>query len=253
MKKFLLIIGLGLASANSLAGGGGGAMSGGATEYTQWLNKGELVKQLEEQTKMVSQQINMINNQVKNLQSLPDTVLSIGADKAKIKDTLQRLSSIYREGQNIARAGEDAYRYYKEMGNINVAEAIKNGNYPDLFYKWSQQNHDTVKGILKQNNMSMDWFKDQQTEVASYNQMLNSANGTVSALQAAGKIANAQLDSLNQLGQLQIAQNNVIASQAATQQSEKDLERAKIIQQKQVELVPQTGKTAEELRKELFK
>ncbi|MCY2000810.1 hypothetical protein OW766_26535 [Klebsiella pneumoniae] len=202
------------------------AWHGVATEGTQWLNNLQLVKQVEEQMRTVK-------NQIQDLQRLPSDVLNMGSNKLKVLETFNDLKRIYQEGQNIAQAGRDVAKYYKDMGNIDIADALKNGNYPQLFNQWSTQNHDTVKGVLEQNNMSMDWFTDRQGEVAGYNSMLNSADGTVSALQAAGKIANAQLDSLSQLGQLQMAQNNLLASQAAIQQSEKDMERAKTLKRSQ--------------------
>ncbi|EMU8767203.1 hypothetical protein P0285_003937, partial [Proteus mirabilis] len=164
-------------------------------------------------------------------------VLNMGSNKLKVLETFNDLKRIYQEGQNIAQAGRDVAKYYKDMGNIDIADALKNGNYPQLFNQWSHQNHDTVKGILEQNKLSMDWFNDRQGEVAGYNSMLNSADGTVSALQAAGKIANAQLDSLSQLGQLQMAQNNLLASQAAVQQSEKDAERADTIRRSEMNVI----------------
>lgn len=202
------------------------AWHGVATEGTQWLNNLQLVKQVEEQMRTVK-------NQIQDLQRLPSDVLNMGSNKLKVLETFNDLKRIYQEGQNIAQAGRDVAKYYKDMGNIDIADALKNGNYPQLFNQWSHQNHDTVKGILEQNKLSMDWFNDRQGEVAGYNSMLNSADGTVSALQAAGKIANAQLDSLSQLGQLQMAQNNLLASQAAVQQSEKDMERAKTLKRSQ--------------------
>ncbi|HBA1512874.1 TPA: hypothetical protein J8W40_004071 [Citrobacter koseri] len=195
------------------------AWHGVATEGTQWLNNLQLVKQVEEQMRTVK-------NQIQDLQRLPSDVLNMGSNKLKVLETFNDLKRIYQEGQNIAQAGRDVAKYYKDMGNIDIADALKNGNYPQLFNQWSTQNHDTIKGVLEQNNLSMDWFNDRQGEVADYNRMLNTSTGTVSALQAAGKIANAQLDSLSQLGQLQMAQNNLLASQAAIQQSEKDVERA---------------------------
>ncbi|MDS0900542.1 hypothetical protein [Morganella morganii] len=206
------------------------AWHGVATEGTQWLNNLQLVKQVEEQMRTVK-------NQIQDLQRLPSDVLNMGSNKLKVLETFNDLKRIYQEGQNIAQAGRDVAKYYKDMGNIDIADALKNGNYPQLFNQWSHQNHDTVKGILEQNKLSMDWFNDRQGEVAGYNSMLNSADGTVSALQAAGKIANAQLDSLSQLGQLQMAQNNLLASQAAIQQSEKDAERADTIRRSEMNVI----------------
>lgn len=206
------------------------AWHGVATEGTQWLNNLQLVKQVEEQMRTVK-------NQIQDLQRLPSDVLNMGSNKLKVLETFNDLKRIYQEGQHIAQAGRDVAKYYKDMGNIDIADALKNGNYPQLFNQWSHQNHDTVKGILEQNKLSMDWFNDRQGEVAGYNSMLNSADGTVSALQAAGKIANAQLDSLSQLGQLQMAQNNLLASQAAVQQSEKDAERADTIRRSEMNVI----------------
>ncbi|EMG0348680.1 hypothetical protein V3W87_004580 [Salmonella enterica] len=240
MKK-LLVVGIIAISTfttlNSLA------WHGVATEGTQWLNNLQLIKQVEEQMRTVK-------NQIQDLQRLPSDVLNLGSNKLKVLETFNDLKRIYQEGQNIAQAGRDVAKYYKEMGNIDIADALKNGNYPQLFNQWSTQNHDTVKGVLEQNNMSMDWFTDRQGEVAGYNSMLNSADGTVSALQAAGKIANAQLDSLSQLGQLQMAQNNLLASQAATQQSEKDMERADVIHRSGIDVKVDTkSKPINELMK----
>lgn len=214
-----------------------------ARESTQWLNNIQLVKQVEEQ--MV-----MVKNQIQDLQRLPSAVLNMGSNKLKVLETFNDLKRIYQEGQNIAQAGRDVAKYYKDMGNIDIADALKNGNYPQLFSQWSNQNHDTIKGVLEQNNLSMDWFNDRQGEVAGYNNMLNNADGTVSALQAAGKIANVQLDSLSQLGQLQMSQNNLLASQAAIQQSEKDMERADVIHRSGIDVKVDTkSKSINELMK----
>ena len=202
------------------------AWHGVATEATQWLNNIQLVEQVNEQINTMKRISDSIDKQIQDMASMPAHLINSGSNKLKILKTFQDLKDIYQKGQNIANSARDLERTYREMGNIDIADALKNGNYPQLFNKWSTQNHDTVKGVLEQNNLSMDWFNDRQGEVADYNRMLNTSTGTVSALQAAGKIANAQLDSLSQLGQLQMAQNNLLASQAAIQQSEKDVERA---------------------------
>ncbi|HHR1235896.1 TPA: hypothetical protein ACS3BN_004861 [Klebsiella pneumoniae] len=227
MKKILIVSVFAISTFTTL---NSFAWHGVATEGTQWLNNLQLVKQVEEQMRTVK-------NQIQDLQRLPSDVLNMGSNKLKVLETFNDLKRIYQEGQNIAQAGRDVAKYYKDMGNIDIADALKNGNYPQLFNQWSHQNHDTVKGILEQNKLSMDWFNDRQGEVAGYNSMLNSADGTVSALQAAGKIANAQLDSLSQLGQLQMAQNNLLASQAAVQQSEKDAERADTIRRSEMNVI----------------
>ncbi|EOW0896544.1 hypothetical protein ACN2GC_004827, partial [Citrobacter koseri] len=127
------------------------AWHGVATEGTQWLNNLQLVKQVEEQMRTVK-------NQIQDLQRLPSDVLNMGSNKLKVLETFNDLKRIYQEGQNIAQAGRDVAKYYKDMGNIDIADALKNGNYPQLFNQWSHQNHDTVKGILEQNKLSMDWF-----------------------------------------------------------------------------------------------
>ncbi|OFC62475.1 hypothetical protein [Candidatus Erwinia dacicola] len=226
MRK-LLIAGIfavsSLTSISSFAGGW-------ATETTQWLNKIQLTEQ-------VRQQIHTVQNQIKDMQELPASVLNLGASKEEILGVFKELKRIYHEGQNIANAGQDVANYYKKMGNIDIADALQNGNYPQLFNQWSNQNHDTVKAVLKQGGLSEEWFTNQQAEVSDYNAVLNNADGTVSALQAAGKLANAQLDSINQLAQLQMSQNNLLASQAATQQSEKDAERADTIRRSEMNVI----------------
>lgn len=213
------------------------AWHGVATEATQWLNNIQLVEQVNEQINTIKRISDSIENQIQDMASMPAHLINSGSNKLKILKTFQDLKDIYQKGQNIANSARDLERTYREMGNIDIADALKNGNYPQLFNQWSHQNHDTVKGILEQNKLSMDWFNDRQGEVADYNRMLNTSTGTVSALQAAGKIANAQLDSLSQLGQLQMAQNNLLASQAAVQQSEKDAERADTIRRSEMNVI----------------
>ncbi|AXD45972.1 hypothetical protein [Salmonella enterica] len=221
-----------------------------ATEGTQIQNNVQLLAQVNEQIKTVSRISDSINNQIRDMASLPANLVSQGSSKLEILNTFRELRDVYQKGQNIANSARDLERTYREMGNIDIADALKNGNYPQLFNQWSHQNHDTVKGILEQNKLSMDWFNDRQGEVADYNRMLNTSTGTVSALQAAGKIANAQLDSLSQLGQLQMAQNNLLASQAAIQQSEKDMERADVIHRSGIDVKVDTkSKPINELMK----
>ncbi|EJQ9344239.1 hypothetical protein NYF58_003454 [Salmonella enterica] len=221
-----------------------------ATEGTQIQNNVQLLAQVNEQIKTVSRISDSINNQIRDMARLPANLVSQGSSKLEILNTFRELRDVYQKGQNIANSARDLERTYREMGNIDIADALKNGNYPQLFNQWSHQNHDTVKGILEQNKLSMDWFNDRQGEVADYNRMLNTSTGTVSALQAAGKIANAQLDSLSQLGQLQMAQNNLLASQAAIQQSEKDMERADVIHRSGIDVKVDTkSKPINELMK----
>lgn len=213
------------------------AWHGVATEATQWLNNIQLVEQVNEQINTIKRISDSIDKQMQDMASMPAHLINSGSNKLQIIKTFQDLKDIYQKGQNIANSARDIERTYREMGNIGIADALKKGNYPQLFSQWSTQNHDTIKGVLEQNNLSMGWFNDRQSEVSGYNSMLNSADGTVSALQAAGKIANAQLDSLSQLGQLQMSQNNLLASQAATQQSEKDAERADTIRRSEMNVI----------------
>ena len=216
----------------------GGGLTGGATEWTQILNNGELIslvgksaeqvnnqiKQITQLAEQIQNQLNIYKNLLQNTAQLPTQIWG------QVANDLNKLQSIVAQGQGIAFS----------MGNIDDVLKQRFKSFADFktnlptgtsfsqtYQSWSTTNRDTIAGTLKAANLTSDQFSSEESTMASLRSLSESADGQMKALQVGHQIANQQVAQMQKLRGLVSQQMTMMATWYQSQQSEKDLSQAR--------------------------
>ena len=185
-----------------------------ATEITQLLNHAQLILAYIRQGEQLVNEIKMYKDMVVN--SAPLNGHIFGA----ISNDLNQLASIVQGGRALAYS----------MGNL---DAVFRTTYPGYAYNanayytnyknWSQTSLDTTLGVLRAAGLQGQQLASEQGAIGGLRYVLANSSGRMMALQAMGDIAEQQVEQLQKLRELMIAdmsskqayQATVIQQQAA--------------------------------------
>lgn len=212
MSKVLGWIAALLLSTSALAGGGGG-MTGGATEVTQILNNVQLVEAYAQQVMQYQNQLQQYATMVQNLASNPLGVM--------LPD-LQRLAS------NMGRVMQMGQDIGSSMSRVdqNFASTFKNPTaqtFATKFSLWTNTSQDALKSAMLNAGLQREQFADDSSSLQALTNSVASSQGNLAALQALGSINSRQIQESMKLrdliSQQQVAQNTFLAAQAAKDQA----------------------------------
>ncbi|UPT92393.1 P-type conjugative transfer protein TrbJ (plasmid) [Bradyrhizobium barranii subsp. apii] len=216
----------------------GGALSGGATEWTQMLNNSELVslvgksaEQVNNQIKQITQLAEQIQNQLKiysnmlqNTAQLPNHVWG------QVQNDLNQLRNVVSQGQGIAFS----------MGNIDdvlkqrfqsyadfKTSLPNNASFSQTYQNWSSTNRDTIGGTLRAASLTADQFSSEEATMSQLRTMSEGADGQMKALQVGHQIATQQVAQMQKLRGLVSQQMTMMATWYQSEQAEKDLSQAR--------------------------
>lgn len=203
------ILGGSAAHAGSVAG------TGGATEITQILNNTELLQQTAQTYQVLQntiQQVQHSQQQLKNLIAAPQMVWG------DVQAELQQLTQQIAQGQALGYA----------LGNIDQKFASKypgfstqNRNFQQSSRTWVQTSLDSLSGALRAAGLQANQFANEQAAMASIQNIAAGSPGALQAAQAGVMVAGQQVQQLQKLRQLFMAQmqaqNAYMAGQAQAQ------------------------------------
>ena len=168
-----------------------------ATEVTQLLNHAQLVLSYIRQGTQLANELNMYADMLKNSRNL--SAHSFGA----ITADLNALASIVQGGQALAYS----------LGNLDARfRATYPGyaqtyprNYYSSYQNWSQTSLDTTLGVLRAAGLQGQQLSSEQSILAALKSSISGTNGRLEAIQAASDIAENQVEQMQKLRQLMIA------------------------------------------------
>ena len=168
-----------------------------ATEVTQLLNHAQLVLSYIRQGSQLANELNMYADMLKNSRNL--SAHSFGA----ITADLNALASIVQGGQALAYS----------LGNLDARfRATYPGyaqtyprNYYSSYQNWSQTSLDTTLGVLRAAGLQGQQLSSEQSILAALKSSISGTNGRLEALQAASDVAENQVEQMQKLRQLMIA------------------------------------------------
>jgi len=214
--------------------GGGGLKFAGALEPTQLLNNAELIDVALSEAENLAYTIRQYEIMYENFKNLPNHI------KQQALADLQRLAQIVATGRAVSYSSgqiDEDYRrehrdfdYYASNGR-NADGSRDHQFFSERYRDWAQVNHDSVRGALRAAGLQAQQFAREDSALRTIEQQMDSAAGTKQLLQAGGSIAALQVEQLQKLRQLQMAQIQLQSAQAAgsiDRQAERDadLQRA---------------------------
>ncbi|WP_248310232.1 P-type conjugative transfer protein TrbJ [Bosea sp. 117] len=215
-----------------------GAATGGATEWTQLLNNGELVtlvtksaEQINNQVTQITQLAQQIQNQLRiyenmlqNTAQLPNQVWG------QVENDLNRLRSLAAQGQGIAFSMSNADDVLKQrfQSYADFKTNLPSGtSFASTYQNWSTTNRDTIAGTLKAAGLTAEQFSSEESTMSSLRTMSQSADGQMKALQVGHQIAAQQVAQFQKLRGLVSQQTTMMGTWLQSKQSDKDLAQAR--------------------------
>lgn len=216
----------------------GGGVTGGATEWTQLLNNGELVslvgqsaEQVNNQITQITQLAEQIQNQLKIYSNLLQNTAQLPAHIwGQVANDLNKLQSVVAEGQGIAfsmgNIDDVLKQRFKSFADFKTN--LPNGaTFSQTYQSWSTTNRDTIAGTLKAANLTADQFSTEETTMSQLRNLSESADGQMKALQVGHQIATQQVAQMQKLRGLVSQQMTMMATWYQSEQAEKDLAQAR--------------------------
>lgn len=213
---------------------GGGGLTGGATEITQLLNNTELLDIAIKEAENLAYQIRQYEIMYENMRNLPNHI------KQQALADLQALASIVATGRGVAySSGQIDEDYQREHRSFEYYEQMQRGGtgqrdhaaFSERYRDWSEVNHDSVRGALRAAGLQAQQFDREDSALRTIEAQMESAAGTKQLLQAGGSIAAMQVEQLQKLRQLQMAQIQLQSAQVGGSidrqaEDDADLQRA---------------------------
>lgn len=200
-------------SLNSIAGSVAG--TGGATEVTQLLNNAEMVNQTTQQIMMVGQNLQMLANQAKNLTSAPANIWG------QAQSDLMRLTTLVAQGQSIAYSGQNIDQVFRQRFP-GYGQTSTNTNYGQLYRSWSDSSRQGLSMALQAAGFQAGNFATEQAALAQIQGISAGSPGSLQAIQAGNMIASQQVEQLQKLRQLTVAQMEAQNGYLAARQTKED-------------------------------
>jgi len=226
-----------VATGPSFAGSSVGGV-GGATEFTQMLNNGELVglvgqstTQINNQIQQIAQLAQQIQNQLKiytnmlqNTAQLPSHVWG------QVETDLKQLQNIVNQGQamsfsmgNIDDVLKQRFQSYSQFKT-----SLPNGaSFASTYQTWSTTNRDTISGTLQAAGLTSQQFATENSTMTQLKTASESADGQMKALQVGHEIAAQEVAQIQKLRGLIAQQTTMMATWYQSSQASKDLSQAR--------------------------
>ena len=179
-----------------------GVLAGGASEFTQVLNKVELImqtKQIIDQVRQTKQTLDLLRNNFKRLNP---------ASWGEFTGALNALADSVAQGERtafaLARADEEYERRFAEASGSPERPA----RFSQAYQGWWQKNRASVRDILAKVGMKASDFRNQRAGLAKLQSLSRSPGSRDQILQAANELAvtqSRQLQELQEIGMQQIA------------------------------------------------
>lgn len=213
---------------------GGGGLTGGATEITQILNNAELLDIAIREAENLAYTIRQYEIMYENMRNLPSHI------KQQALADLQALASIVATGRGVAySSGQIDEDYQREHRSFEYYEQMQRGEtgqrdhaaFSERYRDWSEVNHDSVRGALRAAGLQAQQFDREDSALRTIEAQMENAAGTKQLLQAGGSIAAMQVEQLQKLRQLQMAQIQLQSAQVGGSidrqaEDDSDLQRA---------------------------
>jgi P-type conjugative transfer protein TrbJ len=186
----------------SSANAGTVAGNGGATEITQILNNSELVyesAQMYAQVQQTIQQVTMMQQQLKNLLNLPNLVWGTA------QQDLNQLTSLVAKGQALGYALGNIDQKFSAAFPGYTGSPLK-ANFQSQSSSWIKTTLDSMSGALSAAGMRSSQFATEQTAMDTIASQAGNAQGELQIAQAGVTVASMEVQQLQKLSQLYMAQ-----------------------------------------------
>ncbi|MET4236366.1 P-type conjugative transfer protein TrbJ [Bradyrhizobium sp. i1.4.4] len=215
-----------------------GAAAGGATEFTQILNNGELISlvgqsttQINNQIQQIAQLARQIQNQLKIYQNMLQNTAQLPSHVwGQAENDLKQLQNIVNQGQGMAFSMGNIDDVLKQrfQSYAQFKTNLPNGaSFASTYQTWSTTNRDTISSTLQAAGLTSQQFATENSTMAQLQTASESADGQMKALQVGHEIAAQEVGQMQKLSGLVAQQTTMMATWFQSSEANKDLSQAR--------------------------
>ncbi len=208
------------------------AWNGVATEFTQYLNFGQLSMQYAKQVQQYITQLNTLNseiqqyiNMVKNTVNLPNEIW------AKFAGQVSQVANIYKNSRGIVstlmNADDELRKIYKNYDFYRIKQlGVK--DYFLQYNSWNKSNSDMYSRMMQLLGTQASSMNNENDIIKNLLEANKSDTGQKQALQISNELTGMMVQQLQQLRQLIMGQNELQAKVHAQEEAEKANSKAQL-------------------------
>ncbi len=238
MKNIIKKLGISAAAAamlfTTLANAGSVGGFGGATEWTQVLNNGQLAaqtKQIADQLSMQIQQFQKWQREImslkmmaQNIGQLPENMKNQFLNMAQqMKRSMERGQALSYTAANIDQKFRNTFKGYEHFLIKNNASAQ---SFQEAYKNMYQSTKDTALNALKTLGIQERDLQNDQDFMSKLRTAMNTAQGTEAAIAVANQLSYHQTEAIQKLQKTVMTQANLQAQFIAEQNQEKQMAAA---------------------------
>lgn len=234
MKKivFLLVIAALKLTASGVPTVDIGALIQAGLNYAQQIEDAATqLKQYEQLTQQLKQQMLFVKMQQQNLQSLKNFKWDdLGNTIYQLNNVMGKVHAISYDLGNVSNQFENTYKDFTGYSNeLNGAknEEERNKAYSDRYKQITQSNQNTLNGTLQQLEMQSKDLDSETKIIEKLKQRSQDSKGNLEVIQATNDLLAYEIDEIRKLRLTIMNQTNAMTNYMAAQNNEKILERAK--------------------------
>lgn len=197
----------------------GGALTGGATEVTQWLNYGELFTQTEKAIK----QLEIASENFRSFENLANSASGMMLGQywkdPQVLTTFRQVQTAVNKGLGLSWSLQ---QHNRDFTSRYRGFESQSGQFITKYKDWSSASLNSIQGSLATVGMQAQDIDSENEMIDHLQQLSNNPAGQMQALQAGNQISLSMVSQLQKLRQLEIANNQAQNSYLAGQQAKSD-------------------------------
>ena len=213
------------ALANTAFAGGGGGLTGGATEFTQIANNSELAAQVGQLGRQINNQIKMINDLITNTLTMPDQLF---------RDTKQIYFSVKRVmdrtqgvAYHLSNLDDELKRRFKSYSDLNRLATVE--DFSAEYRKVVETQTNTVRSTMEAIGVSFEELvKDDTSALKELQKKASSAEGRNELIQGTNQLLGFLADDAMKLRQLQMMQAQMAGTAYEAERTQSDLSNKRL-------------------------
>lgn len=202
--------------------GGGGAVTGGATEMTQLENNAELVKQLQEQVQQTQKLFEQYQNMLQNTLQLPEEIWS------QVTGQIEKVKNLFDSFQSLNLSAALDWEKWLTAHPGYGKDGEKSEDFSKTHEDISNKVNEQTKAILDANGINEEDIKDGAALSAKLAKAASSTEGQHQAIQASAAILSEINNNTLKLRKAIDRQLETTAVSEKLEQDEKDAKREAI-------------------------
>lgn len=188
-----------------------------ATEITQIANNIQLARSYIKQAQSVVRQAQQLRHQFNSYEEQIKQGKPLSQwDWGHAENHLNQLFSISRQSQDIANNLENLSHQFPDYSSFSAQN--RSSEIAKKYHEMSDMNAKSIESTLKASNLQMKQFEDEKSTMDNLSRMGSTASGRLQAIQVGNQISAQQIEQMQKLRQLAVAQTRMQGAQIASEE-----------------------------------